>query len=308
MDPRLAIFLAVARLGQITRAGRRLNLSPSAVSSQIVALERELGATLFVRGSRGMRLTASGHTLYAAAEQIEALWTKTARDVQAEQQGAPRVRIAASHTAAELFLPRPLGRFRAQWPDTLIHLVMTNSQTVVERVTGGTVDIGVIEGGPVRGEIRHERLWTDQLTLIVSVRHPLATLGSVSVSELAGLDWILREEGSGTRRVFERALEHAGFSPHELNVMMQLASLRAILAMVANNVGVSVVSRAIFAAEEIALPGIVGLPIRGLDLSRTLEAVLPAAEPSSRAARLLAYLRADARGHTGAGHPSEPQA
>lgn len=297
MDPRLTIFLAVARLGQVTRAGRRLSLSPSAVSAQIAALERDLDVTLFIRGSRGMRLTASGRALYPAAEQIEALWTQTAREVRAEQQGSPHLRIAASHTAAELFLPRPLGQFRAQWPETLVHLAMTNSQTVIDQVTHGSVDMGVVEGGPVSGGVHHERLWTDELTLIVSRRHPLAARGVVSVEELASLDWILREEGSGTRRVFERALEHAGFSVHELNVMMQLASLRAILAMVANNVGVSVVSRAIFAAEEMQLSGIAAIAIPDVDLTRTLAAVLPSSVPGSQTARFLSLLRADARHH-----------
>ncbi len=295
MDPRLFVFLAVARLGQLTQASKRLNLSPSSVSSQIAALERDLGATLFVRGSRGMKLTASGRTLFSAAEQMEALWNKTARDVRAEQEGASRVRIAASHTTAELFLPRPLGKFRAQWPETLIHLVMTNSQTVLDMVTDGTVDVGIIEGAPLRGRLRHERLWTDQLTLIVSHQHPLAERGTVGIPELIGLDWILREEGSGTRRVFERALEHAGFSVSELHVMMQLSSLRSILAMVAHNVGVSVVSRAIFDAEEITVSGVAPVTITGLDLTRTLEAVLPGTHPSARALHLLDQLRHDVR-------------
>ncbi|NMP20904.1 LysR substrate-binding domain-containing protein [Sulfobacillus harzensis] len=295
MDPRLFVFLTVARLGQLTQASKRLNLSPSSVSSQIAALERDMGATLFVRGSRGMKLTASGRTLFSAAEQMEALWNKTSRDVRATQEGVSRVRIAASHTTAELFLPRPLGRFRAQWPETLINLVMTNSETVLDMVTDGAVDVGIIEGTPVRGRLHHEKLWTDQLTLIVSTQHPLAHRESVSIPDLTALDWILREEGSGTRRVFERALEHAGFAVSELNVMMRLASLRSILAMVANNIGVSVVSRAIFGAEEITVSGVVPVSIVGLDLTRTLEAVLPGANITTRVEQLLDQLRHDAR-------------
>lgn len=294
MDPRLFVFLAVARLGQLTQASKRLNLSPSSVSSQIASLERDMGAMLFLRGSRGMKLTASGRTLFSAAEQMEALWNTTSRDVRAEQEGVSRIRIAASHTTAELFLPRPLGRFRAQWPETLINLVMTNSETVMDLVIDGAVDVGIIEGTPVRRLLRHEQLWTDQLTLIVSSQHPMADRESVSVRELTALDWILREEGSGTRRVLERALEHAGFSVHELNVMMQLSSLRSILAMVAHNVGVSVVSRAIFDAEELTVSGVVPVPIAELDLTRTLEAVLPGAS-STLVQHLLDQLRHDVR-------------
>ncbi len=293
MDPRLFAFLAVARTGQLTQASKRLNLAASSVSAQIAALERDLGATLFVRGSRGMDLTSSGVALLQAAEEMEALWNKTVRDVRAEQEGAARVGIAASHTAAELFLPQPLGRFRDKWPETRIHLIMTNSQDVIERVADGTVDVGIIEGAGTRGALSSERLWTDELVLIMSHRHPWARRTAIEASELAALDWILREEGSGTRRVFERALERAGFSVHALNVMMQLSSLRSIIAMVANNVGVSVVSRSVLDAEEVRVSGVVSMPVDGLDLHRTLEVVTSGKDLSLRAAQLVEQLRLD---------------
>ena len=295
MDPRLLAFLAVARTGQLTQASKRLNLAVSSVSAQIASLERDLGATLFIRGSRGMDLTAGGTALLHAAEQMEALWNKSMRDVRMEQEGAARVGIAASHTAAELFLPQPLGRFRDKWPETRVRLVMANSQEVLERVADGTVDIGIIEGAVARGALHFERLWTDELVLILSRRHPWARRTSLHASDLAALDWILREEGSGTRRVFEHALEQAGFSVHGLNVMMQLSSLRSIVAMVANNVGVSVVSRAVLDAEEVQVSGLVAMPVDELDLHRTLEVVTSGPDLPLRAEQLIQQLRLDVR-------------
>lgn len=286
MDSRLLIFLAVARTGQLTEASKRLNLSPSSVSAQIASLEHDMGVALFIRRRRGMELTSSGKILLLAAEQMESLWNKTLREVRADSEGVARVRIAASHTAAELFLPRPIGRFRSKWPDTRVHLTMTNSQSVVDMVTAGVVDIGIIEGTPQHSRLRHERLWTDELIMIASSRHPAARQTSIGIGQLASLDWILREEGSGTRRVFERALEQAGLALNQLPIMMQLSSLRAILAMVSNNVGVSVVTRAIFEADEIKVSNIVPIAIEQLDLRRTMEAVMPTA-PSPRMVQYL---------------------
>jgi DNA-binding transcriptional LysR family regulator len=293
VDSRLQIFLAVARIGQLTQASARLNLSPSSVSAQITALEQDLGVTLFHRRGRGMDLTPSGQILFSAAEQMEFLWRKTVRDVQAHHEGIAQIRIAASHTAAELFLPRPLGRFRSKWPETRVHLTMTNSQSVVDMVTGGTVDIGIVEGASEHSRLHHEELWTDELGLIVAAHHPLAGRRSLGVEELGELDWILREEGSGTRRVFERALEQAAIPVRHLSVMMQLSSLRAIVAMVANNVGVSVVSRAVFDSDEITVSNIVPIAIERLNLRRTLEAVLPTEPSSSMVEHLLEDLRRD---------------
>lgn len=295
MDSRLLVFLAVARMGQLTQASTQLNLSPSSVSAQIASLERDLGVILFTRRGRGMELTASGQLLQVAAEQMESVWRKTVREVQAHYEGTASVRLAASHTASELYLPRPLGRFRSKWPQTQVHLTMTNSQSVVDMVTAGTVDIGIIEGASPVSRLRHETLWRDELVMIAAAQHPIAQRQSVALEELVGWDWILREEGSGTRRVFERALEQKGFAVHQLSVIMQLSSLRAILAMVANNVGVSVVPRAVLDAEEVTVPNIVCITIAELDLHRTLEAVMTTAPLSATVEHLLEELRQDVR-------------
>ncbi|MCY0877386.1 MAG: LysR family transcriptional regulator [Firmicutes bacterium] len=294
MDFRLTVFLAVARAGNLTQASRSLNLSPSAASNHIAALERELGATLFRRGRRGMELTPSGQVLLASAQDLESLWQKAVRDVRAEAEGVGRVRLAASHTAAELFLPLPLGRFRAKWPTVRLSLTMTNSADVVALVEQGAVDLGIIETGSLRyRRLHHESLWRDELTFIVSTRHPLARKAQVSIHELLSLDWILREEGSGTRRVFERALERQGYGLHQLTVIMQLDSVRAIVAMVRHNVGVSVVSRALFLHHDLDALGIKALPVDGLNMARTLDAIWPVNRPTTAVTELLAELRRD---------------
>ncbi len=294
MDFRLTVFLAVARMGNLTRASRSLNLSPSAASNHIAALERELGVTLFTRGRRGMELTASGKMLLASVQDMESLWQKTVRDVKAEAEGIGRVRLAASHTAAELFLPTPLGRFRAKWPSVRLSLTMTNSADVVSLVERGAVDLGVVETGSFSyRRLHHEQLWRDELALIVSTRHPLAQSDAVPVKDLLGLDWILREEGSGTRRVFERALEQRGYTLHQLTVIMQLDSVRAIVAMVRHNVGVSVVSRTLFMHHDPDALGIRALAIDGLNMERTLDALWSRHKPTVAASELLNELRRD---------------
>lgn len=296
MDPRLGVFLTVARVGQLTQASRDLNLAPSSVSQQIAGLEHDLGTTLFTRSSRGMQLTTTGRLLFAAAEEMDGLWQETRRNVGREESHSSQVRIAASHTVTELFLPRPLGRFRAQWPETRIHLTMTNSASVIEQVNRGMVDIGLVEGAPSSGtSIRHGSriaLWQDTLGLVVSKAHPLSRHAVVTIEDVLEQSWILREAGSGTRRVFEEALEHAGIAPFQLNILMELSSLRAILAMVANHVGVSVVSEAIVKSTEIALPTLTLVPIAALKLSRTIECILPL-HPSISATQLLHELERD---------------
>jgi len=105
VDARLWTFLAVAREGRLTEAARFLNLSPSAVSQHIAALEADFGVALFVRGHRGMRLTPAGERLLVHAEQIEAHWRQAFREARDAQVGEHQVHVAASHTVTEYVLP-----------------------------------------------------------------------------------------------------------------------------------------------------------------------------------------------------------
>lgn len=296
MDSRLKFFLAVARTGKLTTASRQLNMSASALSAQLAALERDLGVILFVRGSRGMRLTPSGELLVAAAQEMEGQWLQAVREMAMVVRGERRIHLAASQTATELFLPAPLGRFREHFPDVHVHLTMGNTARVMRLVEERAVDFGIIEGGLVYGPLKMVNLWEDTLGLVVSTRHPLTRRDTVTVDDVVALDWILREEGSGTRRIFERALSEAGWSPDSLHVIMELSSLRAILAMVANNVGVSMVSTAVSQAQDLVITGIKWMVVKGLKLERHIQLVTREdKEMSPVTGELIKLLQNDAR-------------
>ena len=279
MDIRLRIFLAVARVRQLTKASRYLNLAPSSVSEQLSALERDLGTALFRRAHRGMELTVAGEELYRTAERIEGEWNAVLRDLERMAKGTSQVRIAASQTAAELYLPGPLGKFRQQFPNAPLHVSMVNSRTVMEQVASGVVDVGLVEGGGIPATLASTPLWRDHLALIVSEAHPLAKRITVPLDALQDLEWVLREPGSGTRAIFEQALAAAGFPKDGLKIIMELSSLRAILAMVANNVGASVLSTAIIDAKPITVHGIRVMPIAEMNLSRSIRLVTPKDRP-----------------------------
>ncbi|MCL5066632.1 MAG: LysR family transcriptional regulator [Firmicutes bacterium] len=295
MDVRLRIFLAVAYLRQLTKASRYLHLAPSSVSEQLSSLEHDLGTVLFTRSHRGMELTLAGDQLYRAAQRIEGEWNAVLRDFERMAKGMSQIRLAASQTATELYLPNALGRFRRQFPDAPLHVLMVNSRTVMEEVAAGRVDLGLVEGGGIPSTLVSTPLWRDHLALIVADQHRLAGQEVVPLDELFELDWILREAGSGTRAIFEQALAVAGFPEDGLKIIMELSSLRAILAMVANNVGVSVLSLAIVDAQPITVHGICALPIAAMNLSRSIQLVTRAErQPNSLLDGLVEVLVQDA--------------
>ncbi|AEJ41133.1 transcriptional regulator, LysR family [Sulfobacillus acidophilus TPY] len=297
MDPRLTLFLAVARMGRLNQASRLLNMSPSSLSAQISSLERDLGLTLFERGPRGMRLTAAGKRLADAAAELEGQWRHALTQARLTAAGQDQVALAASQTATELFLPRPLGIFRQRYPQIRLTVTMDNTEGVLRRVAEGSVSLGIIEGGPIHGAYSVTNLWQDELGVIVSRQHPLAVRKTLTVDEVVGLELILREAGSGTRTIFERALHQAGWSSQALNVIMEFSSLRAILAMVTHNVGGSIVSRAVVESPDIHIPDVVFIPVSDLVLTRNIQAVTRRHGPSAPARdTLLQFLKQDARG------------
>jgi DNA-binding transcriptional LysR family regulator len=278
-------------------------MSPSAVSEHIAALEADFGATLFVRTNRGMRLTPAGEVLLRYAESIEANWRQAFQAVHQVAAGEEAVHLAASHTVTELFLPQVLGAFRARHPQVRVRLTLRNSAGVTALVETGQVDFGIVEGAVASPALQSHSLWADELGLVVSKAHPWAERAAVRVEEVLGCDLILREEGSGTRRVFERALHEAGFALDPLLVTMELSSLRAILAMVRHNVGVSVLSRSVvFDPPEGS--GLVFLPITGLRLTRRIALLTRRGDPLRPAAQeMTSLLRKAAHG---AGRGDDP--
>lgn len=288
LDPRLIVFLSVAREGQLTEAARRINMSVSNVSQQISSLESDFGVRLFERTNRGARLSPAGKILRGYAENIEADWRQAFREVRRLATGEQAVHLAASHTAMEVFLPRPLGAFRRRFPDVQVKLTLENSAGVVALVETGQVDFGIVEDrlDPLgQRPLQVTNLWRDRLGLVVSARHPLAGRSGVSLNELGQQPLIIREDGSGTRRILETALRDVGRDLNSLQVIMELSSLRAIIAMVRHDVGVSVLSHMLAADPDEPNDAVsfVEIPELRLDrqihlVSRNVDAPGPAAE------------------------------
>ncbi|MCY0880666.1 MAG: LysR family transcriptional regulator [Firmicutes bacterium] len=269
MNTRLLVFLTTAREGHLTGAARQLNLSISAVSHQISQLEADFATPLFIRGNRGMRLTPAGETLFQYANQIEAIWQKAYRDVRQKAANEQRIHLSASYTATEYLLPGPLGLFRNTYPTVHLYLNMSNSTDVINQVETGQVDFGIAEGRIGHRQLHVTELWDDRLGVIVSQNHPWANNASVSLSDVLHSEIILREEGSGTRSILQADLQHHNMDISDLHIIAELSSMRAILSLVANEVGIAILS-ALVTHDH---PGVRFIPIDGLQLTRKIHLI-----------------------------------
>ncbi|MBE7211824.1 MAG: LysR family transcriptional regulator [Gluconacetobacter diazotrophicus] len=268
----LRIFVAVAERQHVTAAARALNLTQSAVSNALAALEERHAVRLFDRIGRGIVLNNTGLAFLDEARAVLAR-TALAEAVLADLSGLRRGRLAirASQTIAGYWLPGRLVRFHAAYPAVDLAVEVGNTREVLQAVLDGTCELGIVEGEVEHLLIEQREVGRDRLVILAHPEHPWLRRDRVRTPDLARAGWIMRETGSGTRSSLEAALAAAGIDPAALEVRMTLPSNEAVLSAVQAGNGVAALSehvaRAALAAGLVAAIGF-DLPARPFRLLR----------------------------------------
>jgi DNA-binding transcriptional LysR family regulator len=183
--------------------------------------------------------------------------------------GLGRLVIGASTTIGSYLLPGVLAEFSRRHPKIELLVEIGNTEQVHERLLGHELDIGLTEGYVEHEELEAEVFHRDELVVIASADHPLAKMAHVSVKAIQQAPFILREPGSGTRAVEERALARLKL---RVRVAMALGSTEAIKRVVAGGVGLAIVSR-LSVRTECGTCSLAILPVPGLRIERPLHLV-----------------------------------
>lgn len=240
----LRIFIAVAEKEHLTQAAIELRLTPSAVSSAIRTLENRYSATLFNRIGRRIELTDDGRIFLDEARATLAR-ARAAELTLSELGGLKRgsLTIFASQTIASYWLPPLLAQFKAQFPAIVVDLHIGNTHSVAEATRDGSADLGFVEGIIHEPNLRIQRIGEDRLILVVGKSHPWITTPPTGFADLIqDGQWILREQGSGTRAVYEDCLRAQGFVPEQLKIALELPSNEAVCSAVQSGVYATVIS------------------------------------------------------------------
>lgn len=244
----LRIFVAVAERQHVTRAAEALNLTQSAASAAIAALEARHGTKLFHRVGRGIELTEAGRLFLVEARAVLAR-AEMAELALAELGGLKRgtLSVQASQTIASYWLPRHLVAFRRAHPGVEIRLSVGNTAQVAAAVHDGAAELGFVEGIVDDPLLISSRIARDVLIVVVGPEHPWAAGGRIAPADLTDSEWVLREPGSGTRSVFEAALEGFGLAPGALRVALELPSNEAVRGAVEAGMGATAISASVAA-------------------------------------------------------------
>lgn len=259
----LRIFVAVAELEHVTRAAGQLNLTQSAVSAAIGALEYRHDIKLFDRIGRRVALTQEGRAFLAEARALLVAAQRTEK-VLADIGGlkAGRLNVAASQTTGNYWLPPRLARFAELYPGVAVRLTIGNTHEVAELAVAGEIDLGLVEGAVSDPLLTVARVDDDEL-LVVAAPALAATLAGADAATIRDAiqdtPWVAREKGSGTREAFEELIQSVAPPGHTPRVVLELPSNESLRTAVEAGAGLAVLS-SLVARASIKAGALVQLP------------------------------------------------
>lgn len=290
---RLKVFRTVADHLNFRKAAEQLLLTQPAVTLQIQALENDLAVRLFDRTAGRITLTRKGAILLDYAKKLAALAADAERELGAgDTQVSGELSFGVSTTIAQYVLPRLLQAFLAEHPRVQFLLRSGNTSEIVQLLLEGKISIGLIEGPARDRGVHSEPFMEDELVLITGREFPLERL---SRPQLLACTLLMREQGSGSRRVVEHALEKTGFKLKAFPKVIDLDSTEAIKSAVEAGLGVGFVSRWAV-AKELEFNTLKVAHVAGLHILRNFSLITPAGpEPKGPAAALRSFTLARAR-------------
>ncbi|WOI57642.1 LysR substrate-binding domain-containing protein [Palleronia sp. LCG004] len=257
----LLVFIEVARREHVTDAARALNMTQSAVSAAISAMEERHGVKLFERVGRRIALSAEGRSFLPGARRLVDEMRAAERVLADLADGTSgTLAIQASQTVASYWLPPILMRHRKRFPGVEIALSVGNTTSVAEAVEAGRADLGIVEGDIGDSALIREPVAIDRLSVVAGAGHEWADGRILGAADLAAASWILRENGSGTRAALEADLAALGIDPGTLQVALELPSNEACAAALVESQAITALSeRAV--RYRIAEGSVVRLPV-----------------------------------------------
>ena len=276
----LNTFLEVARLSSFSKAAETCFRTQPAISSQIRALEEEVGAKLFDRSGGKVSLTQPGKAFQKYAEQqMEARKQMIAALAEMEKVPRGELVVGANEGTCLHILPEVFAEFKKQYPGVAVSIRRSERAKVLENIIDNSVDFGVISIPVSDNRLTVVTIHRDELLLIAAAGHPLARMKSASIAEAAKFPLLLPKVGR-TRDALEELFHERGLKP---NISMELDSSELLKRFVAADVGVGFIARS-NVVEDVKAGVLAAVPIKDAQIRRDLALVFRKDKALSRAA------------------------
>lgn len=265
----IQVFLATAHFENISKAANSLSMSQSAASSALAELESQFDIKLFDRVGKKLQLNALGYALRGQAEAL----LRQAEDLDialAQHSAIGHLKVGATLTIGNYLAVHIMSRFLQDKPEARVELDVANTASIARKVKNFELDVGLIEGELSDPELEITPWMKDELVAFCAPEHPFARKKRLSDKDILAANWILREQGSGTRQTFDWAMH--GILP-QLNILLELQHTEAIKRAVEAGLGIGCLSR-VALKEAFARGSLVALPMPQRNLKREFYFIL----------------------------------
>lgn len=241
-------FIAVVEHQNFTKAGESINLSQPTVSTHIKNLENYFNTTLINRSikQKTISITDNGYLLYKRAREIITSIESIKDELNSMSNSIKgHIKIGASLTIAEYFLPNFLALFSSKYPEIELEMLIENTHKICDKVKSSNLDIGLVEGTLASFDFNQKFFFKDNMVLTFSPKSDI-DFGNFNLDSIKNKKWIVREDGSGTREYLNIFLSTHKITPKQI---MVLGSNYAVKEAVKNNLGISIISKLVTDSE-----------------------------------------------------------
>ncbi|MCG6910293.1 MAG: LysR family transcriptional regulator [Deltaproteobacteria bacterium] len=261
----LKIFYLAVKHGNLSAAGKTLNITQPAVTKGIQRLQDHYDVQLLNRLGKKLVLTDAGEALFQIAEKIfelDRLAEDCVRDFQRNERG--HIRIDASESFGAYYLPSNVNPFSLANPGLRISVNILPTEQVADNTANLKNDLGFISFSIVNEKLRICEILADRFVVIAPVDHPFAKKRILEPADLEGQSMVVHEIGSVPHQAVERLVREHRIS---VSIPLELSSNRAIKRAVENGAGIALVSRKV-AHEEVRMGTLVAIPISDKSFTR----------------------------------------
>ncbi|MDR3640159.1 MAG: selenium metabolism-associated LysR family transcriptional regulator [Humidesulfovibrio sp.] len=241
---KLEAFCKVYELKSFSKAGLELQLSQPTISAHVANLEEELGVPLFDRLGRTVLATQAGEVLYRGAKQVFQQVGRINSEIGLlRDMVVGDLLLGGSTIPANYILPGLLKTFLAMYPSLRVHMTIGDTDAIIRQVGQGRLELGIVGSQPEQQGIASYPLHRDELVLVVAPSLRAGKDEPKNLRDMRMWPWVMRERGSGTRRVVESLLKGSGIAIGDLKVSLWVESTEAAIQCVCSGLGVSIVSK-----------------------------------------------------------------
>ncbi|WP_067515875.1 LysR substrate-binding domain-containing protein [Endozoicomonas ascidiicola] len=260
----LEIFRAVAQFGRVTGAAESLYISQPAASMALSELEKHLGPLFDRNQGAGLKMNDAGRALLPKACEL----IDRAKELEMQFAGTGSYKsgllvMNASSTIGNNLLPKMLSKFSKENQGVRVEMDIDNTRVIEQRILDFKIDLAVVEGTCVHPDIAVTTWLADELVIICRPGHPLANKSNIPLTALSDEFWVLREQGSGTRELFDEMIAPQLNSP---KVAMILNRSEAVKQAVSDGVGIACISslaaKSALDSGHMATIGVIGLNLK----------------------------------------------